>query len=492
MPTLNQGQTQLVKGTFGPECTTENDLVRNQSIMPYIKPMMYRVDKRQLTTIITSGGVGPYGMNLTVPEKFGKPKSGSLIGSSSMQFNVMPRLVQNSTIIQQVGSSGSDGSFQLLMADNYVYKGQNVIFAGSSQYQAYCLSEPTKVAGGYLYNFQHVQGQVFVYATHAAPNGNGTATLMPVGTSYAEASERSSSRDMSPDRFIVDMTIQRMTVSITGDAANDILWYEYMGTEGLTRGWKYEKLHQAEAIFGWQNEVEKIFGVSSMKDSNGNRLSQSNVIDTDTGLPVQKGDGIREQISGGNVIYGSGVNGEATEDDFVDIISLAVKKSNSTTNSVNLVFMTGLDGFFNFQYKAARLVQALGGQLFQKIEGGSVDNKAGYTFNTITFGGSSVTVIVHPLFDDPKLFPATGSDGKSIMSGTYIGGNLGDDSMPNMEIIAKGAHGGNRSDVRAELNGMSGLPGDIISQKDAYTYAMLKQDLIVIYNTSQWMEIRKA
>jgi hypothetical protein len=492
MPTPNQGQTRLVKGTWSSECTTETDLIRNQAIMPYIKPMMYRVDRRQLTTLLTSGAVGPYGMNLTVPEKFGKPEAGKMIGNSSMQFNVMPRLVQTSTILQQVGaSSTTDGSFQLLMADAYVYKGQNVQFGNSGQYQALCMSEPTKVAGGYLYNFQHKQGITFVYATHAAPNSNGTATLMPVDTNYGEGSNKGYSRDMAPDRFIVDMTIQRMSISITGDAANDVLWYEYTGTNGITKGWKYEKVHQGEAIFAWQNEFAKKFGISSMKDSTGARLSQPIVVDTDENIGIISGDGIREQISGGNVLYGSGVDGNATYEDFVDAMGLATKKSNSMTNGVNLVFLTGLDGFYNFQYQSARIVAALGGTIFQSEKGGAVDVKAGYIYNTITFGGSTLTVIVDPMFDDQKLFPATGSDGKSIMSGTYIGGNLEDGTGANMEIIAKGAHGGNRSDVRADLQGMTGMPGEIITQKDAYTYAMLKQDLICIYNTHNWLEIRK-
>lgn len=491
MPSLNPGQAQLVKGTFGSECTTELDLIRNQAIKPNIKPMMYRVDRRQLTTLLTSGAVGPYGINLTVPEKFGKPRKGDLQGSSSIQFAIMGSIKDNSQVIAQYGSSGSDGSFQLIMADRLIYKGQNVVFGNVGRYTALCMVEPTKISSGWLYSFQNKQGEVFVYATHAAPGVNGTITVAPVDTNYGEGSEKGYSRDKHPDRFILDMTIQRKTVSLTGDSMSDVLWYEYMGSEGLTRGWKYEKVHQAEALFAWENEYQKIFGVSSMKDSNGNRLQVSNIIDTDTGNPITVGDGIEEQIGGGNEIYGSGVNGEVTEDDFIDAMSLMTKQSNSTTNSVNLVFMTGLDGFYNFQRKAARIVSINNGQIFQSEKGGA-EIQVGYTFTKINFGGSSVTCVVHPMFDDPKVFQALGVDGKSIMSSTYIGGDLGTDSMPNMEILAKGAFGNDRSDVKSTLNGMSGAPGDVVSQKDAWTYEMLKQDLIAIYNTRSWVILRKA
>ena len=54
-----------------------------------------------------------------------------------------------------------------------------------------------------------------------------------------------------------------------------------------------------------------------------------------------------------------------------------------------------------------------------------------------------------------------------------------------MEILAKGARGIDRSMVTAYLNGMTGdskMP--IISAEDAITYEMLKENLIVVYNSN--------
>lgn len=493
MPGQNPGQTRIVAGTFTDECTTELDLMKNQNLFPEVKKMMYQVDMRQLSTLLTSGAVGHYGINVTADEKFGKAPEGTPIGSSNLQFSVMGRLDRPSTILQQVGASGSDGSFQLLIKDKYIYKGHNVLFGNSGRYQALCMAEPVKTANGYLYNFQHKQGEVFVYATHAAPNGNGTATCMAVSTNYGEGSNRGYSRTMSPDRFILDMTIQRKTVSITGSAANDITWYEYFGVNGLTKGWKYEAVRQAEALFAGENEFEKWFGISSMKNSDGSRRAVSPYQDLDGEGVITAGDGVEEQIQGGNVIYGSGVDGNATSDDFIDTIKMLVKKSNQENSKVNLVFVTGTDGFFNFQTQAATISASLNGQIFQSEQGGAANVTAGYTFTTIKYGGSSLTCVVHPLFDDSLKFPATGADGKYIMSGTYIGGNLEGSRGPNMEIIPKGAHGGNRSMVNADLKGMTGVgSGTVITQKDADTYALLKEDLIAIYNTQNWAIIRKS
>lgn len=489
----NPGQTRIVAGTFSDECTTELDLMQNQNLFPEVKKMMYQVDMRQLSTLLTSGAVGPYGMNITASEKFGKAPAGTAIGSSNLQFSIQGRLDRPSTVLQQVGASGTDGSFQLLIRDKYIYKGHNVLFPNAGRYQALVMSEPIKTAGGFLYNFQNKQGEVFVYATHAAPNSNGSATVMAVSTNYGEGSNKGYSRTMSPDRFIVDTTIQRKSVSITGSVANDITWYEYMGQAGTTKGWKYEAIRQAEALFAGENEFEKWFGLSSMKNADGTRRAISPYFDLDGDGVITAGDGVEEQIAGGNELYGSGVDGNATSDDFIDVIKLLVKKGNQENSKVNLVFVTGTDGFFNFQDQASRISVSLNGQLFQNVEGGAANVSAGYTFTTINYGGSSLSVVVHPMFDDIDKFPATGSDGKSIMSGTYIGGNLEGTRGPNMEIIPKGAHGGNRSNVTADLKGMTGVgSGTVITQKDADTFAMLKEDLIVIYNTQNWAVIRKS
>lgn len=493
MPTLNPGQSNIVRGTFSADCTTETDLIRNQQKMPAIRQMLERVEQRQLTTLLTSGAVGPYGIDVKKPSKLGKIKEGQLIGDSSLRFNVMGRIQKTATILSQVGSTETDGTFQLLMKDNYIYKGQMCAFYGN-RFSALAMSEPQKVSGGWLYTFQHPQKEIFVWGTHVASQPNGTYTCFPSTTGYGEKSLKGYGRDHFPDTFIVDMTTQRKTVAISGDAATDVLWYEYMSSNGPVKGWKFEKVRQAEAQWAMENEYAKIFGISSMKNADGSRASVSNLVDTETGNYIIMGDGIEEQISGGNEIFGSGVNGEATEDDFVDAMKLLTKQSNGT-GGVNIVFMTGIDGYYNAQRKMARFVLAQNAQLMQQVQGGA-EIEVGYHITKMSFAGSTVCFVQHPLFDDELRFPERGADGQLIMSSTYIGGDLGSfmDGVngPNVEIIAKGAHGVNRSNITTTINGMTGLPGDAITEEDAWKYAMLKQDLVVVYNTKRWCVIRKA
>ena len=489
MPSTAPGQTNLVRGTYSDECTTELDLVRNQQAMPIIKKMMWRVDKRQLTTLLTSGAVGPYGLDYTVDDKIGKIKKGDLVGGNSVRFNVMGRIQKPSVILSQVGGTSTDGTFQLLQADKMVYKGNVVVFPNSTRYTAICLSEPTKVAGGWLYTYQNSR-ETFVFATHVGTSG--TFTCFPSTTGYGEGSKKGYDRNHFPDTYVVDMTLQRKSTSITGDAANDILWYEYMGDKGPVRGWKFEQVRQAEARWAVEDEYAKIFGISTLKNADGSRKSVPTEIDTDTGNPIYMGDGLEEQIAGGNEIFGSGTNGEATEDDFLAAANLLTLQSNNNNNGSNLIFMTGLVGFQNAQRKMARFAAAMNIQFHQNVTG-SAKIEVGYESMKLNMFGNSVTFVIHPMFDDKLRFPALASDGTLLMSSTYIGGDLGANSMPMIEILAKGGNGGDRSNVQAEFNGMTGLPGiDIKKEEDALTIAWLKQDLLAIYNSASWVVIRKS
>lgn len=491
MPTLNPGQTQLVRGTFSGDCTLETDLIRNQQKFPAIRQMLERVEQRQLTTLLTSGAITPYGIDLKKPTTFGKIKEGSAIGDSSYRFNVMGRIQRASQILSQIGSSGSDGTFSLLMADNYISKGQMCVFY-KNRYTAMALGEAIKVAGGWRVDFQHPQKEVFSYATVVASQPSGSYSCFPSTSGFGEKSLKGYGRDQFPDTFIVDMTIQRKTVAISGDAAADVLWYEYMSASGPVKGWKFEKVRQAEAQWAMENEYAKIFGISTMKNSDGSRATVANLTDNDTGNQIIMGDGIEEQISAGNEIFGSGTNGEATADDFIDAMKLITKKSNNGNSKVNLVFMTGIDGFYNAQRKMSYFANTtFGAALRQNVEGGA-EIEVGYEIMKMNFAGSSVTFIVHPLFDDELRFPERGQDGELIMSSTYIGGDLGTFMDKNIEILAKGSNGVNRSNVTTTINGMTGLPGEAITEEDAWKYAMLKQDLLVIYNTSVWCIIRKS
>ena len=52
-----------------------------------------------------------------------------------------------------------------------------------------------------------------------------------------------------------------------------------------------------------------------------------------------------------------------------------------------------------------------------------------------------------------------------------------------MEILHKEGNGRNRQKVIANLSGMTGSSQTAITQEDADVYAILKQDMLVVYNT---------
>lgn len=485
---MNPGLPQIVYGTFSNECVAQNDLIANQAAYPQIRPMLEYVQQRQMTTLITSGAVTPYGIKYQAPTRIpdvNTKSEGKGIGSTSYQFRIIGRIEAPAPILGQVGTSGSDGTFTLKMQDTTLNPGDNCTFYGGRK-QARVMSGPVASAGGYLYNFQTPTREVFSYATWVAPQ-SGTKFCFAGYTSFSEQSLKGYGYSKFPDMFINDTTIQRQSISITGDANTQVLWLNYMGTDGNPgKGWMFEEIAQLRAKMAIQNERAKIFGVSSMKNPDGSRATVSNLTAPETGRPITQGDGIEEQIAGGNVVYGSGINGQPTIDDYKDVMKTLQLKGNQVTNYTWL-FMTGTVGYFNFQDQA---VAHLGNQNIQPMMPIKNDNSAGgdvvgagYTFSRINFGGNSVIVCQHPLFDDPYFASEIGSDGNSILSGTIFVLPLGEGSNMNMEVLHKAAFGVNRSMVEATLNGLTGASEMTLTQEDAKTYACLKQDMLNVYNT---------
>ncbi len=218
----------------------------------------------------------------------------------------------------------------------------NAVFYGG-RFTARVMGYPVGTSGNYTYTFQSPNGEIFNYATHVAPQP-GVKTCFGSYTSYGEASLRGYGRSHFPDTYINHTTIQRKTVSITGTALSDVLWYEVESENGPIKGWMYEQLQQARAQFLMEREYQRWFGISTMKDANGALLAVPRLIDPETGKGIIAGDGLEEQIKGGNEIYGSGVNGEATEDDFADMMK-AIRKKSDMVSGLTYVFVTGEDGF---------------------------------------------------------------------------------------------------------------------------------------------------
>ena len=483
----NPGTISIVKGTYSNECTTQYDLIANQAVVPAIRDMLEYTQRRMFTTLLTNNILGPYGLNNPGKTKIPNVESkGKAIGNDAYEFRVMGRIEKPSTILSQVGASQSNGMFSLKMADNDLHKGDVVAFYGG-RFQASVLAQPRGQNGAWIYDFQTPSGIPFNWTTHVAGQP-GPKTCFPIYTAFGERSTRGYGESKFPDMFINHMTIQRNTIEITGDAASRVLWFNFTDATGGNpgKGWMYEEIAQQKAKVAIKTERQRLFGVSTMKDTDGTLRSVSSTTDPETGLPVIAGDGLEEQMAGGNVLYASGTNGQPTLDDYRDMMKTIEKQSNEV-DGLLIVMVTGTDGYANFQAQAANLAGAQGFVLMDNVQqegkaGGAAVN-VGYNFAKINMNGNSLWVVKHPGFDDALAYPERNSNGDLILSSTCFFWNLGDGADKNIEVLHKAANGIDRSNVEAKLNGMTGSSEVPVTQTDAMLYAVLQQTMIVMYNT---------
>ncbi len=482
---FNPGKIQINQGTWTETCVVEADLIENQAKYPAIRGLLEYADQRMVTTLLTSGAVTPYGVSY-VETKLKKVDPTKKIGNNAYRFDIMGRIQKSTEILAQVGATTTDGKFSLKMKDNHLVPGMVAVFHGN-RFQAIVLGQPTGGPGNYIYNFQSLTGELFVWATHVAPQP-GSKTAFGSFTAYSEKSLRGYGRSFFPNTYVNHMTIQRKTIAISGGAGASVLWYEYENKNGeMAKGWMYEELAQAKVQFAMENEYHKWFAQSTMKDTNGGLLTRSRIQDPETGLDLIIGDGVEEQIAGGNQVFGSGTNGEATEDDFSDQILNLLKKSDKITG-ISLVFVTGEDGFNNAQKKMVRLSQGQGIQLFQNVDQvdkvGGADVNVGFIFQRFNVNGNSVVFIKNPIMDDEERFTERGSDGRLLMSSNYYCLTTTKNNRMNVESLSRGAHGFDRSMVTASMNGMTGGEGIVQSEEDAKKYMMLMEDMITVYDST--------
>lgn len=479
---------QTFAGKWDDTCTTENDLAANNLIKPVYREIMEYAEPRMLSTLIVSGAKSPWdlqeGRTDVVKTKIGAIPKDKLIGDNAMRYKIQGRIQKESIINGVVTQSTTTGDFSLSMQDNYLYPGQVVTFWYPG-IQARVQGQPTGTTGNYIYQFITMDGTIFDYNTHVAPQP-GSKTLFAQHTTYGEKSLRGYSRSHYPDEYINHLTTQRKAVSITGDALTDVVRVEMEGVAGT--GWYYEKLRQAKIQLMMEDEFQKWFGKSTMKDLSGNLVVTPTVTD-DTGNPVVAGDGVWEQIRGGNEAFTSGVGGLATTDDFTDMMTVLEQFSNSIYGKVWYV-ITGTAGYANAQSVLRDYwVKQMGGH--SQVSGnGSVGGPniaAGGNFDTFNVNGNQLIFCKHPMWDDAKRFNNyRAADGTLIQSGSYLFLDTMDGiNGPNCEILSKGAYGINRSMIMQEFNGMTGEGGKTVtSSVDAKVYEILKQDGIFIYNTT--------
>lgn len=468
---------RTITGKYDKTCTVSANLTENQMKRPEIRELIEFAEPRMLSTMIVSGIQSDWQVRNSKKGKtsIGQVDQSNMIGDNAYRYRTMGRIQRKSIIIAQVGTSGTDGSFTLTLRDNLLYPGMVVrLYTGL---HARVETEGTGAAGNYVYSFKTVNGTVFDFNTHVAVQP-GEYSCFGGYTMYGEGSLRGYSRSFTYDEYVNHLTIQRKSVEMTGSALSDVVWYKV----GKAGGWYFEKEKQARLQFMRENEYQKWHGESTMRDSVGNLLTQSRMTDPQTGNPIVAGDGIIEQIRGANDMAPSGTDGFPTIDDYRDMMTQLAKRSDAEFDNMWYV-VTGTDGYNSAQDVLRDYwVNYLGGR---NTHSGGEDIEVGNFFDTLKINGNKIVFVKNPLWDDEELFSAVGSDGKSVQGGSFLFLNNGAvNGRRNIEILAKGANGVNRSMISNYNNGLTGWADKAMSGSvDAMQYNMLKEDGIFVYNT---------
>jgi hypothetical protein len=279
------------------------------------------------------------------------------------------------------------------------------------------------------------------------------------------------------------MTIQRKSFTISGTAnVQKVLHYDFQG-EG---GYVYEAEAQTRAKFLLEDDFQKTWGLSTMRDaSTGELLAEPAMIDHESGLPLYAGDGFVEQIKGQNDMETSGIAGAPTWDDFEDWIMAAKNKRNELSSQLNYV-KTGSRGLLDIQTIAYAKFGAANPLVQVVSQGGGVGGaevEVGYQFWKLNIAGESIVFCVDPQQDDEMKWPKRCSDGNLAMSRTFYLINAGmNNGTRNIEILARGRGGINRNLVYLTKNGMTG-DGPAQETIDAKSFHWLKENNIYVYDT---------
>jgi hypothetical protein len=482
----------IQKGTYDETCTVSSNLTQNQIKKPEIRDVIMYAEPRMLSTLIVSGAKAPWDLQVgrmdNVRTKIGKVDQSKMIGDNGYRYQVQGRIQQKSIVVSQVGTTSADGTFVLILKDNYITPSMNVKFYTDGFY-ARVQGAPSGGPGGFVYTFKSVGPVNFDWNIHVAPQ-QGEKTAFGAFTTFSARSLRGYGRSHYPSTFINHLTIQRKTIAIDGDAMTDVLWIQPMGK---SKGWFFAKEAQARLQFMMEDEHAKWHGTSTMKDINGNLLNVASLIDSETGNEVIAGDGVIPQIDGQNTLFGSASDGGATVDDIKDMMTMLEKKSNAVYGKTWYV-VSGTSGYLRIQ-EALRdyWINRLGGQSTNNSATGNADIHVGGNFDTFSYGGNTIIACKNTMWDDEERWFERNSSGDLVQSNMllFLDASEGPQGA-NMEILAKGANGVNRNMVSGYINGITGDDRDMMTSVDAIEFNMLKHNGIFIYNTQSCGIIRMA
>lgn len=486
---------KIQTGSVAEGDVNEFHLVQNHLLDPSknIDRVIMYAEQRYLMTLLTSGaresrysqpGFTPSGGD-AITTKIKPIPQGEMISANAWAYKIMGRIQKASEIIgtAAVGTvlpaTQTKGSvFKIYLKDDYMTIGMNCVFPNGEHGRV--MSRPVGYDGKLLYTFETYAGKTFSWATWIG-NITGRKTVFGGYTTVGERSQRGYGNFHYPDKYIQHTTKQRKSISLSGDVnVNEVIWYEVNDSKGFV----FEAEAQTRTQFLLEDEYQKWWGESTMRDSYGNLLSKPSMVD-EYGQDIVAGDGFVQQIRGANDMQTSGADGNATYDDYADMVKTLKKKKTRISGSTFFV-VTGTDGMAN----AAKVIATQFGasnplvQIVNQLDKpGGAEPSVGYNFKILNIAGEQLIFVENPMQDDDMKFPARMANGQSRYSSTYYFLDMDViNDRSNIEIRARGRGGINRNLVYLWQNGMTG-EGKADNPIDAKAFHMLKETLLAVYST---------
>jgi len=433
---------KIYTGTYGKDTTDETALVTNLLKYPEIgKKLIQQYPRFSLTYLLEAAGrnaaekiIGDYAFEWKMMGRYRKP---AVLNASITNATY----AAGATVSMVVKHQGTDSSFY---GDNL---NVNDVVRFKDGATALVTNVPTVVGTD---NTNTITLRAIDIMTTTATNSAAGDIVGVIGSAFNQGSLASEvgQNYAYPDTYKNWLTLSRKKCKIMGSDLTDVTWIESNGH----RLWYFTKEQQMTDQFMYELEAQRWYGKKSLiADSAAGYPGDTG--DFTAGLPIM-GDGLLAQIDGSN--QATYTAGALTEEDIVNFIGTLSKNALSAEGNVWTVF-TGTQGRIDFHRAMKDLLVssgAGGASLFASKGGAPV--ALGANFSEYNILGNKMILSYCPIFDDPNMHNSISSSfDSSNESGKMVFVDMGmQNGVSNVELIAKGAEGFNRSFVKKYVPGM--------------------------------------
>ena len=434
---------KVYSGTYGKDTTDESALVTNLLKYPEIgKKLIQQYPRFSLTYLL---------------EAAGRNAAEKIIGDYSFEWKMMGRYRKPAICDSAETLSASAGALETFVIDHDPSNGihgdnlnVNDVVRFSDGTTAIVTNVPTVTSSD-------TTNTITVRAIDALSVALAVGDVIGViGNAFNQGSLASEvgQNYAYPDTYKNWLTLSRKKTKIMGTDLTDVTWIESNGH----RLWYFTKEQQMTDQFMYELECQRWYGKKSVgtaanaADFPGDSgIAGANSAFT-TGLPMM-GDGLLAQIDSSN--QATYTAGALTEEDIVNFIGTLSKNALNAEGNVFTVF-TGTQGRIDFHRAMKDLLVTLGSGTPVFAGKGGGDVALGANFSEYNVLGNKMILAYCPVFDDPNLHNSISSTfDSSNESGKMVFVDMGmQNGVSNVELIAKGAEGFNRSFVKKYVPGM--------------------------------------